>query len=57
MISNARHVTVERDGFFYVIPLYKLPEWKKIKGTPDWAIKAGTELEKIDFGSYVIRDS
>jgi hypothetical protein len=55
VISNQRHVIVKRRRLYYVIPLAKLDAWKKSKSIPAWAIVIGESLEKIDFGSYVIR--
>jgi hypothetical protein len=57
MISNSRHTVVIHKDEFYVIPKYRLPEWKKRKGIPDWADKVGKDLTILDFDSYVIDDS
>jgi hypothetical protein len=57
MISNQRHSVVIDRNIFYVIPKYRLPEWKKRKSIPDWADKVGEDLTILDFGSYVIDES
>jgi hypothetical protein len=57
VISNQRHTVVIDRGEFYVIPKYRLPEWKKRNGIPDWADKVGEDLTILDFQSYVIDDS